>query len=421
MTPLKTPLYFGWWVLAAVFVGEMFAIGSTSYAFGLFVVPVSEAYGASRGTLNSGLILFLLGMGLSAPFVGRLLDRYPARWVMGGGTLAMGAGFVGVGLAPSLTLSAVCILLLIGPGAAAIGPLAANTLVTRWFIRHRGKALGLAAVATSLGGVVVVPLMAWNLDQFGWRLALVLQGGLIIVVVGALVLWRIRSRPQDLGLTPPSDHATVSATQSRAWSVRELVRTRDFWFIAFSVGLIFGINQSVLASLVPYATDAGIGLAQATLLVSALSVCSILGKLLFGAVADRYDKRRLLLVPVACTLLQLLTLVSGPSFPVLLVICGLAGFAIGGELPVWAALVGERFGQVSFGTAMGLMSPVNTLIGLVAIGFVGGAFDRTGSYAMPFSILAGFVVLSGLLTLMISRPPGVSDGDTDAASSPAAG
>ncbi|ULQ47798.1 MFS transporter [Flagellatimonas centrodinii] len=405
MSAGSTRLYFGWWVLAAVFVGEMFAIGSTSYAFGLFVVPAGEAYGASRGTLNTGLILFLLGMGLSAPFIGRLLDRYPARWVMGVGTLAMAAGFVGVGLAPTLQLSALCILLLIGPGAAAIGPLAANTLVTRWFIRHRGKALGLAAVATSLGGVAVVPLMAWNLDRFGWRMALVLQGAIILVVVGALVLWRIRSRPQDLGLTPPADAGTVSAVQSRQWTVGELVRTRDFWFIAFSVGLIFGINQSVLASLVPYATDAGIGLAQATLLVSALSVCSILGKLLFGAVADRYDKRRLLLVPVACTLLQLVTLVSEPSFPVLLVICGLAGFAIGGELPVWAALVGERFGQVSFGTAMGLMSPVNTVIGLLAIGFVGGAFDTSGSYAMPFTVLSGFVVLSGVLTLLISRPP----------------
>jgi sugar phosphate permease len=406
MTTAPKRLYFGWWVLAAVFVGEMFAIGSTSYAFGLFVVPAGEAYGASRGTLNTGLILFLLGMGLSAPFVGRLLDRYPARWVMGGGTVAMAAGFVGVGLAPSLQISALCILLLIGPGAAAIGPLAANTLVTRWFIRHRGKALGLAAVATSLGGVLVVPMMAWNLDRFGWRMALVLQGGIILVAVGALVLWRIRSRPQDLGLTPPADEtAANNATQSRQWTVRELVRTRNFWFIAFSVGLIFGINQAVLASLVPYATDAGIGLGQATMLVSALSVCSILGKLLFGAVADRYDKRRLLLVPVACTLLQLVTLVSEPGFPVLLVICGLAGFAIGGELPVWAALVGERFGQVSFGTAMGLMSPVNTLIGLMAIGFVGGAFDATGSYAMPFSVLAGFVVLSGFLTLLISPPP----------------
>ena len=82
MTTAPKRLYFGWWVLAAVFVGEMFAIGSTSYAFGLFVVPAGEAYGASRGTLNTGLILFLLGMGLSAPFVGRLLDRFLLRGLL---------------------------------------------------------------------------------------------------------------------------------------------------------------------------------------------------------------------------------------------------------------------------------------------------------------------------------------------------
>lgn len=401
----RSPIYYGWWLLAALFVGEMFAIGSTSFAFGLFVVPVSEAYEVSRGSLNTGLILFLVGMGLSAPFIGRLLDRYPARWVMGVGALGMGVGFVGLGLAPSLTVSALFILLLIGPSASAIGPLAANTLVTRWFQKHRGRALGIAAVATSLGGTFVVPLMAFNLDQFGWRMALILQGVLITVAVGALVMWLVRSYPADLGLTPPADDRPPSAVESKVWTVRELLRTRTFWLIALSVGTVFGVNQSVLMSLAPYAADAGFTLAQATLLVSTLSICSMFGKLLFGMVADRYDKRRLLLIPVACTMLQLGALVAEPSFPVLLLACGLAGFAIGGELPVWAALVGERFGQVSFGTAMGLMSPVNMMLGLSAIAFVSRSFDATGSYVMPFQILVIAVGVAAVLTLMISRPP----------------
>jgi len=409
MTEPQTPaqaqskIFYGWWILAVVFVGEMLAIGSTSYAFGLFVKPAEEAFGISRATANAGIILVFLGMGVSAPFLGRLLDRYSARSIFIGGALVMGAGMIGVGLAPKLWMIALCLVLLVAPGAMAIGPLAANTLVARWFTRHRGKAMGMAAVATSLGGAIIVPFMAFNLDRYGWREALMIQGVVIAVAMILMTTWIIRDRPQDLGLLPDGDAAgSAAAEQSaqqsgRLWTVRQLVRTRDFWCIGLSVGTMFAINQSVLVSMVPYATDAGIGLAQATLLVSGLSIASILGKLCFGALADKVDKRWLLLTVIACTVLMLSVLILSPSFWVLFGVVCIAGFAIGGELPVWAALLGERFGAKSYGTVMGLMSPINMGFNLVAIGYIGKAFDRTGSYAVPFS---HFMVLAGVATVL---------------------
>lgn len=408
MTPTHSKVFYGWWILAVVFVGEMLAIGSTSYAFGLFVQPAEQAFGISRATANSGIILVFLGMGLAAPFVGRLLDRYSARSIFVAGACAMGAGMIGVGLAPSLWMIGLCLVLLVAPGAIAIGPLAANTLVARWFTRHRGKAMGLAAVATSLGGAIIVPFMAFNLDRYGWRESLMIQGVVIIVSVSLLAVWLIRDRPQDMGLLPDGDaEGSASANHSatltgRQWTVPQLLRTRDFWCIGLSVGTMFAINQSVLISMVPYATDAGIGLAQATMMVSGLSIASILGKLLFGALADKVDKRWLLLTVAACTLLMLSVLIVSPSFWVLFAVVCIAGFAIGGELPVWAALLAERFGPRSFGTVMGLMSPFNMGFNLIAIGYVGKAYDLHGSYAVPFGhfmMVAGFATV---LTLLIS-------------------
>ncbi|TAJ55357.1 MAG: MFS transporter [Nevskiaceae bacterium] len=406
-----TGLYYGWWLVLAVFVGEMFAIGSTTYAFGLFVKPLEQEFGISRGDANKGLALFIVGMGLSAPLIGRLLDRRSARAVMLFGAAWMATGLVAIALAPSLGWMALATLLVLGSGAAMIGPLTANTLASRWFERRRGRALGVVAVGTSVGGTLLVPLIAYNIEAYGWRQALMLQAGLVLLIVGALALWVVRDRPQDLGLLPDGaaqspDQAVVpkASPVGPEWTVGRLLRQRDFWCIGLSVGLTFAVTQSVLASLVPYAADAGIDAKKAALLVSSLSVCSILGKLLFGALAERVDKRWLLLAVVAFTLLQLVTLIVQPDFGWLLMVCGLAGFALGGELPVWAAIIAERFGPRSFGTVMGLMNPINMVCSLAAISYVGLAYDRSGGYAQPFTVFLGVALAAGVMTLLIRAP-----------------
>lgn len=405
----NSKLFYGWWLIAAVFVGEMFAIGSTTYAFGLFVKPLELEFGISRGDANKGLALFMIGMGLSAPLIGRLIDRRSARNVMLFGAAWMALGFIAIALAPSLLWMALAILLMVAVGATMIGPLTANTLASRWFERRRGRALGMVAVGTSVGGTLLVPLVAYNIDMFGWRQALMIQGGIILVIVGALALWVVRDRPQDMGLLADGDIADRGNTATPlpsgpVWTAGALLKHRDFWCIGLSVGLTFAVTQSVLASLVPYAADAGISAQRGAMLISVLSVCSIIGKLVFGALAERVDKRWLLLAVVCFTVAQLCTLIVQPDFTLLLVICGIAGLAIGGELPVWAAIIAERFGSRSFGTVMGMMNPINMICSLVAISYVGIAYDRSGGYALPFQMFLGVAAASAVMTLLISAP-----------------
>lgn len=400
---MATRIYYGWWVLAVAFTGEMFAIGSTTYAFGLFVKPLAETFGADRATINVGLMLFIVGMGFSAPFIGRLLDRYSARLLVPVGALVMGVGMIAVALAPTLLLMGVAVLLLVAVGATMIGPLAANTLGARWFHRRRGLALGIIAVGTSVGGAVLVPLMALTMAQAGWRGALVIQGLLIAVFVGVPGFLFLRDRPADLGLQPDGDPARAMATEpGRAWTARAALAQRDFWCIALAVALTFAINQATLISLVPYGTDRGFTLGQATQLVSVLAACSILGKLAIGALADRIDKRWLLLAVVGAVLVEQGALLAQPSYGLLMAVCGIAGFASGGTLPVWASLIGERFGATSFGYVMGLMNPVNTIVSLLAIGFIGRVFDVTGSYAMAFQVFLGVALAAAVCAVLIT-------------------
>lgn len=399
-------VYYGWWVVAAVFVAEMFAIGSTSYAFGMFVIPVGSEFDLPRATTNTGLVLILLGMGLSAPLVGRLLDRFPAQWVLTGGALVMGVGLIGIGLAQDLWLIAALLLCLVGPGAGAIGPLSAATIVSRWFQQRRGRALGITSVATSLGGAVLVPVIGFNLGLFGWRGALLIQGAIIIVVVAAIALWLVRDSPDQLGLgrddDPSAGPLNSGTAQRERWRVRALLRDWDFWCITLAVALTFAVSQSLLATLVPYAIDMGIMPERAAWLISVLAISSILGKLFFGAVADRFDKRWLLLIVALFIVCQLAVLLWQPSFWALLLLLGVTGLATGGELPVWAALVAERFGTASYGVVMGCMNLLVTLSSLVAIRYSGKAYDVIGSYDAAFIVFILCAVVACVCVAMIS-------------------
>ena len=155
----RPPIYYGWWVLAAGAVIEMLAIGSISYSAGLFVLPLQNEFSLSRAAASSALPIAFAGASLMAPLVGYLLDRYPAERVIALGAVLLGVGFAAISLTTSLSIMVAALLVPIGFGGMAIGPLTTSALTSRWFYRRRGRALGIAMVATSGGGIVVAPLV----------------------------------------------------------------------------------------------------------------------------------------------------------------------------------------------------------------------------------------------------------------------
>ena len=142
---------YGWAIVAAMFLMQMLTVGSTSYGFGLLVKPISAEYGLTRADVDIGLMLLLVGLGVSSPIIGRALDRIAARIVVVGGALIFGIGGISIAVSSSLILMAVATFFLLAVGAAALGPLTASTLTARWFDRGRGRALGIISVATSIG------------------------------------------------------------------------------------------------------------------------------------------------------------------------------------------------------------------------------------------------------------------------------
>lgn len=424
-----TSIYPGWNVLAGSFISAALAIGFTTYIFGMFVVPVTEEFGVSRANFNNGMIMFLLSMALVAPFTGQLLDRFSARKVMAVGGICFGGALMLASRMHSLWIMLALIGLPLTFGAAACGILGANTVVVRWFHRRRGRALGVLALCTSVGGFLAQPLAALLIEAFGWRDALFLLGLIATTLILLVVAFMVRNRPttQEAGydqefLVPEQSSAEQSDNQppaapqfDRVWTNRELLTNRNFWLLSLGIGLLFGIDQAVLVSQVPYFQDIGYDLRTTALLVSVKTISAVGGKLIVGYLADKVDLRLLFAYVASCSALLMVIYIVQPAFPVLLTAVALLGVAVGGVFPVWTTIMAWLFGARSYGTVMGLMMIIMQPCAVVLLRFIGEVYDRTGSYVPAFSIFIGLVITAIVLVWMVRLKP---ENEKDAGDAP---
>jgi predicted MFS family arabinose efflux permease len=406
----RRPVFYGWWMVATAVLVQAFAVGFTQYAFPLFLKPVAEEFGASRSRVSLGYSGLSVAMAALGPFLGPALDRRSLRAILCAGALAMAAGFALIAATPELLLIGLVFAVVVGPGALAAGPLGASKLVANWFLRRRGLALGISATGTSIGGFLCPPLLTLAIARFGWRgAALAMAASLVGIAVPILAL-AVVGHPEERGLAPdgdppePGDASRSAAAGHAQPGSLSLLRDRNFLAITLSIGSVFAILAGLLTNLHAYATDLGIAAERASLLFSTLSACGIVGKLGFGAIADRWSKRALVWGAMAMLALFLGVLLVRPGFRGLVLASGFAGLALGGFLPLWGALIGDCFGRESFGRVMGLMGPLMLPLNVGAIQLAPWCFDRTGSYDLALQVFLGWVAV-GAAALGLVRLP----------------
>ena len=179
----------GWHVLGASFITAMLMAGATFYSFQHFVTPIEAEFGLKRDQVNLGMMVFLLSSAIWAAIVGKTIRRINPKKLALAGILAFAIGFITLSFSQSPKQMVALIALPIGFGFTACGPFMANVLTTNWFYKKRGRALGIAAVATSAGGFLVQPIFSYLIFKFGWRAA-ILYTGLAIALIAAILILR---------------------------------------------------------------------------------------------------------------------------------------------------------------------------------------------------------------------------------------
>jgi len=406
---VKLPFYYGWVVLGASALIELLMTGATAYAAGLFVLPLEKEFGLSRADASSPVLLLYLGAALCGPVAGRMLDRFPSRPVMCLGTLLFCGALLAIAGTSSLGLMAVMLMVPAALGYLVLGMLNSATLASRWFMRHRGLALGIAAVATS-GGGLISPLLAELIARHGWRAALVYEAAIFGLVVLVLTLVFIRDDPAALGLqdhpeiagrpeqpTAPPQPTRGFAAELGRW--RRILMAPEFWAPSLIVATVLGISQSIVTAAVPYGVQLGYSATRAALCIFAFTLAAVATKILAGILSDLIDKRLVLLIAAASMMAALSLLCLSRDFNALVAACALAGLAQGTALPTASALIAARFGAQRFGATMGWTYCLIGVLTIAAVRISGTLFDRSGAHLPSFQLFLGFCAAMALIAL----------------------
>ena len=388
-------MFYGWYLAIVAFLLLMVSNGAIMYSYSVVAVPLGLEFEASRVTMMLGVTVMTLAGGIMSPLFGSLIDRWSLRSMMLIGVFGMSCGYFLL----SFTTASWQVPLIYGAlmmlGLNLLGPLTTSTLLARWFSRKRGMVLGLAAIGTSVGGFVFPPVIQWLIDAYEWRDALrILALGCLILTIPAVMLVVNSPKDRGLGADGVALDADAPLVLPEAITFKSLLADRNFWLIALVMSLLFSAYTGVLSNLVPLALNKGLSAEQGAFLISILAVAGIAGKIGFGTIADRVDLRLGYAASIVCVIIALLLFATTSGFSTFMLASGFMGFATGGMLPVWGAILAILFGAANYGRVMGMMSPVIMPLTLVGAPLAGYIFDVTGGYAPAFVLFAGGLVLA---------------------------
>ncbi len=410
-------IFHGWYIVGIAVTSSMLLSGFQTYAFSFFFKPMSEDLDISRSALSAVFLIRAVIMGFLALPIGMAVDRYGPRalvtiGILIGGLATMGMAWVsgllsfylvfGVIRAFSLTLS---------------GAEVTTTVVAKWFIHYRARALAISAIGVPLAGVLLAPLAALLINLYGWRNSFIIFGAATLVILVVPAWLKMRRMPEDIGLHPdgrtPEEVETravasgVTVVPERNWTMGEAVRTPALWLITISLNLTIFMTSSITLHQVPYMSDKGFSATIAASAVILMTFMAVMAKFFWGYMAERYPFRYCMFASqlsdaVGITLL----LTASTNFGILAYAFTMG---IGRSEGLWNAhAYSTYFGRRFLGSTRGIVAPIRILASGGGPLVTGLFFDANGDYVIIFRIFIG-VTLLGAVCSLLATPPKVKE------------
>lgn len=413
----ESKFFYGWIIVLISMLALAVSNGLAIGGFPVFFGPIRESFkatgavadGAAESFIGVSASLTFLTAGLISPISGWMIQKFSVRMMMLLGCLLLGAGLLIH--AHSVTVEGVYFSrILMGASLGFIGVLANVVLVSNWFIKKRGLALGIVLVGTSLGGIIIPPIAVPLIESVGWRFAMMILSGIIWLVLAPLLFFFIKERPEDIGKLPDgiekeeaegNEEAKIEAIEKSGYTLGGAMRTPIFWVFSIVAALIFYPIFVSSQQFILYLQSSQIGLTeqQGALALSGLFFVSVGGKFLFGALSDRFSPSKVLLLCVSIMFLGSLSLLNLSAASAFLYLIPM-GLGYGGSFVLLQRLVGDYFGNMDYPKILGVITVVETLgaaIGGVVTGRMADAAG--GDYTNAFFviifvtlILVGFVI-----------------------------
>ena len=413
----RGPVFYGWVIVASMFLVNFSTMATGTLNFGPFVVPMGEGLDMSRADFGWAQTTRNLTAGLSALMVGRLLDRYGSRLF-----IVVAAAVIGLCLLAISHVSEAWQFFLLFGVIGVTGVTAPNSLVTsvpvaKWFVRLRGRALALSTLGLGVGGITLVPLTQFLIDEEGWRATWAIMAIAFMVVCIPVAALFLRRQPEDMGLEvdggagqsgsrPRSDSPAgrIVASEEDAWTLSDARRESTLWKLMI-VFALHGLAQGgASVHRFPFWTERGIDAQTVSFAFSVDAAGATIMILLSGLLVERFPVRFLgvasFLGFASATTLMLYGAQELHMFASTLVF----GSSVGLFMIVPTYMMAEYYGRAFLGAIRGVVLPVTLLTAGAGAPLVGYMRDFSGDYGSSWwTILGLYGAAAALMTTV--RPP----------------
>ena len=404
-------VFYGWWIVAIGCIQDAVKGGTFNTGFTVYFLPILNELNLSRAATSLPFSLAKLESTLAGPLAGYLIDRFDIRVMLVLGTAMAGIGFVLLAFTHSYLFF---LIMFIGPVTTGFqlgfnhATLAA---VNHWFRRKRGLAMAIVQTGQSIGGVVILPLVALALLTLGWRAAAFFSGiGVLLLLPLTLLVHR---SPESMGLLPDGERRPASeAGPGRVYSdvdgheftTKEAIRTPTFWLLSAFHSLRNIPYSGVTVHLVPLLVWKGLDEPMAAFFVGLTAFATVIVRPVTGWLGDRQSKRRIGSwgVFLGAAGLVVLAMSDGSAWSLLL-FAVLFSFGDGINSVTWA-LVGDCFGRTHFATIRGWIGMLQSLASMPAAVLTGFIYDQTQSYTSALIVFVISYCASGLILWWLPDP-----------------
>jgi MFS family permease len=406
-------LFYGWRMIALGAVLRILGGGLYYYGFSVFFLPLSQDLNLTRASTSLVFSLARAQGAFEAPIAGYFMDRYGPRPLMIMAIVMTSAGHMLLSNVHSYAA-----LLMVYMGVVSLSFHAGfmdapMVMANNWFIRQRTMAMALISGSVSIGGFLFTPLLATAVYTWGWRRA-AFGAGLAFLIVGLPLTLFVRRSPESMGLLPDGDPPARRLTelenrnQSTSpdevnFTLAEALRTSTFWFLTLGTAIRVIVLSAVSVHYVPILVWKGINEQQAALLLSAQAFMSIPTHLVFGWIADRANKPKLMAGCMVAAVFSMLLLLHIPDIWGVLLFIPLFS-SVEGTFPVNWSTVGDYFGRRNFAKIRGTMSFIHTWGSVVGPVIAGTIYDHTRSYLILLWGSAGVLCMASGLYALVVRP-----------------
>jgi MFS family permease len=387
--------YPGWKIVLAGFFGVMVSFAAiVPYTFGLFIKPLSQAFGWHRQAISAGFSIAALTVAAASPGLGILLDKLGPRRVVLPCIVVFSLALASLAsLSGNLARFYITFFVigLVGNGTAYIGY---SRAISTWFYRHRGFALSIMLAGSGCGAMVLPVITQAMLTHYGWRTAYLVLALIAFAVGFPLTAGFVRERRiQREHVRLPLDSPVGTALASRT-----------FWVIAITVCFYaFSVNGAI-AHLSALLTDRGVPAQNAAYCISVIGATGLIGRLITGLVLDRFFGPRVSQIMLLCTVAGIVLLSVATTLSAGLVAAALIGFSMGSEGDITPYLLSRYFGIERLSTLYALTWTTYAIGGATGPLFMGRVFDAVGSYRpMAIQSLAIPAVIPCLLLFLLPR------------------